>query len=724
MRFDIPAQPGDVALLAFSKQAGVDVLFSFDELHRVQSNPVEGLYETEEALSHLLLNTGYWARRNGKGKYVVTLAARPTGNIRGRLIQPDGSPASGIHVTVSASGQTTTTDEKGVFEFGSVLPGTYQLTAQGLNLRPLSMTDVKVGPNRLTSLKAQTMQVAGEVTLLEPFVVQASSNRVWPGGHDYGVLPLRVAAGNLDLPRSADDALAFQIYHREQLTRSGVVNLNEFLQRELLDSRGATPDLDNRNGADSTFTGSTNLNLRGFSLDETVILVNGRRMPEVQTNLQLSNGAAQFPDVNLIPLSMVQQVEVLPVSASSIYTGNPVGGVINIVLRPDVDATEVTTTYSNAMGGFDAPQKSLTLQHGQSLLEGNLRLRLSASFTQIMPPTEAELGFIQANSRLTSPPTGALFRATPNIRSASNDPLFTTGTATTTSVAPGADGTGGLSAFDQRAGVRDFDLFKVPSGLVTSPYSTGFAYGRQQQRSSYFGSVVYDVTPWLQFGLDGSFSRSTINRGLNLFAADLSVAKGSAFNPFGQDVLVSLNESVPKLGEHFNEARLDFSALVFGILLKLPDDWRVAFDTQYAHTEASYRGLSDIRLDRWQELVDQGIYNPLRDTQVYGPPQQFYDRVLVHYGTPGHFVTLGNYQALDLAVRVTNQALHLPTGLGAVNFGGDYRRNQLAGFTDERRFGDGSLASTPETWAGRTLQRWSVFGELQARCCPNAGCPA
>ena len=721
MKFDIPAQPADAALLAFSKQAGVDVLFSYDELHPVQSQAVEGWLETETALTHLLRYTGFQARRNGRGKYVVTLATQPTGSIRGSLLQPGGVPAAGLKVFIAGTNQSAKTDENGEFDFASVLPGKYQLMVNGANFRPLTLTDVKVGANRLTSLKAQTMQVASEVIQLEPFVVKASANRVWPGGHDHGVLPLRVAAGNLDLPRSIDDALAFQIYTREQLSRSGVVNLNEFLQREVLDSNGATATPDTALGADGIFSGNSNLSLRGFGQEETVILVNGRRMPEILTNL--SPGLAQLPDVNLIPLSMVQQVEVLPVSASSLYTGNPVGGVINIVLRPEVDATEVTTTYSNALGGFDAPQSSLTLQHGQSLLHGTLRLRLSASYTQVMPATESELGFIAANSRLTNATPGPVYRATPNIRSADGTPLFGPGTATTTSVAPGADGTGGIAAFNQRQGVLSLDLFSVPGSLVTSTNSSGFAYGRKQERSTYFGSVVYDIAPWLQLGLDGTCSNSVVHRGLNLFAADLSLPAGSAFNPFGKDVMVSLNESVPKLGENFNEARLESSSFVFGVLLKLPSDWRVALDTQYAHTLARYRGLNDISMDRWQELVDQGLYNPLRDTQVYGPPQAFYDRVLIHYGQPGQFVTLGNYQALDMAVRVTNQSLRLPTGLSAVNFGADFRRNQLAGFIDERSYGDGSPAITPAIWSGRTLRRWSVFGELQTPLLPARWLP-
>src|SRR6185295_13302251 len=141
------------------------------------------------------------------------------------------------------------------------------------------------------------------------------------------------AVGNLDLPRTQTDALPFNILDRTRISRSGVVNLNDFLRRELLDTDPASlpPDQQAGGGKSSFITGSANLALRGFSdADETIIMVNGRRLPEILT----SGAKAQMPDVNFIPLSLVQQVEVLPVSAASLYNGNPVGGVINIVLRP------------------------------------------------------------------------------------------------------------------------------------------------------------------------------------------------------------------------------------------------------------------------------------------------------------------------------------------------------------------------------------------------------
>jgi len=96
----------------------------------------------------------------------------------------------------------------------------------------------------------------------------------------------------------------------------------------------------------------------------------------------------------------------------------------------------------------------------------------------------------------------------------------------------------------------------------------------------------------------------------------------------------------------------------------------------------------------------------------------------VHYGTPGSFVTLGNYSAIDAAIRVTNQALQLPTGLGAVNFGVDYRRNQLANYLDERSYGDGSPAFASDLLTGRALERLSAFGELQAPLLPQNWLPS
>ncbi len=179
----------------------------------------------------------------------------------------------------------------------------------------------------------------------------------------------------------------------------------------------------------------------------------------------------------------------------------------------------------------------------------------------------------------------------------------------------------------------------------------------------------------------------------------------------------------PELGERHSEARLEFGAAVLSALFTLPRDWRVLLDGQYGQNVAKYRGISGADYARWQTMVDEGRYNPMRDTQIFGPPQEFYDRVLIHRGGPGRFVTLGDYSTVDVAVRATHHSLELPTGRAAVNFGGDYRRNVLASHRDERRFADGSLASEPVSYSGRALERYSIFGEVQAPLVPESWLP-
>ena len=722
--FDLPGEALTDALLAFSQQARIEILFSFDELRTVRSTEVKGRCEPEAALDQLLRDTGFVARAKSRGKFVIKPVARVTGSLRGRLLTTNGGPASGVHVALPEIPETTVTDDRGEFRFATVAPGTYRLTATGSGFRPLQLTGLHVVASRTLALETQTLLTGDNLTVLEPFIVEGTMSRLRPLDRGRIALSTRLAGGNLDLPRSENDPLPYRIYEREQIARSGVVNLGEFFALEVLDNEGAAPapQLDgSRARKDASFaTSDSSLNLRGYSADQTVVLVNGRRLPESPPNAW---GELAAPDVNFIPLSLVQQIEILPVSASALYSGNAVGGVVNIVLRPDINGSEVTATYTNALRGFSAPQSTLSLQHGETLLGGALRLRFNASFTRITPPTEAQLGYHTAHVWPVVPLTEPVYRATPNIRSVDGLPLLGPGSSSVTSVAPGADGLGGLAAFAGRAGVRNFDWFEVPGRLAASANSREFPYGNRERRSAYFGSVTYDVTPRLQLGFDAAYANTVVNRGFEVLNADLNLAADSPLNPFGKDVKVSLNEIVPRLGEDYSEVRIDYFSAVLGVLLKLPADWRVAFDAQCTNNLAKYRGLAGFDTDRWQELVDQGSYNPLRDTQVQPPPDAFYDRVLKYYNAPGHFVTMSDYSTVDAAVRITNQSLGLPTGRGTVCVGGDYRQNHLGGFNEVQRYADGTPASDPASWAGRTLERLSAFAELRAPLLPTRWLP-
>ena len=720
VEFNVPAQRANNAILTFASQAKSEVLFSYDELRQARSSEVRGRFEPEEALNRLLTGTGFIGKPNGPGKFVVSVAPPPAGTIKGRITLAGGLPASGVRVAIARTRRVVTTKGDGAFEFADVAPGTHRVIASAPGYSPAHLGDAQIESGSVVTLEHELQLPSNEPQRLDPYIVEGTAA---PSSFDRKSIPPgpRTATGNLDLHRDENGALPFLTYDREQITRSGVVNLNEFLQRELLDTDAASRPPE-QNGDEKTYiTGSTNLGLRGYGTEETVVLVNGRRLPEILTSGQ----GAQPPDVNMIPLSLVQQIQVLPVSASALYSGNPVGGVINIVLRPDVDANanEMTATYTNALGGFDAPQSALSFLHASSLLRGRLRIRLNATFTRAVPPTEAELGHHSRRGRVFTAVDDDVYRATPNIRSAALAPLFGPGSSAITSVAPGANGGEGLAALRAREGGRSLDFFQSPGRFAASQDSIDFPYGRRQTRSAYFGSVVFDALPWLQVGLDATYAQTIAHRGFDVLAARLPWSGDSPFNPFGQDVIVTLNETAPALGENYSEARLEFGSGVLGVMVKLPADWRVSADAQYAHSYSKYRGLAGADLARWQDLLETGRYNPLRDTQVHPPPQEFYDRVLVYRGNRGSFVTLGDYNTLDLSLRALNEALRLPTGRGVVNVGGDYRRNQFQPYTDRRRFADGTLASEPTEYTGRTLGRYSVFGELQAPLLPKTWLP-
>jgi iron complex outermembrane receptor protein len=273
--------------------------------------------------------------------------------------------------------------------------------------------------------------------------------------------------------------------------------------------------------------------------------------------------------------------------------------------------------------------------------------------------------------------------------------------------------------------VQSLGLFQAPGGgLVDSPDSLDFPYGRRERSLSLFGSVTYDVRPWLQVGVDGSAGRTVNNTGYSVFEGSLVLPGSSPFNPFGQSVNVTLNETAPLLGEDYDEAHINYYSAVAGLLLTMPGGWRASADAQYGLSITRYRGIEGVDPGAWQQLVNEGIYNPLRDTQAHGPPRQFYDQALIFYGPEGSFAELGDYDTFDASLRITNAGLRFPTGQASVTFGGDYRYEGLGTYSDKLLYGDGTPVGPPDTWVGRSIQRISTFGELQAPLVPKRRLPA
>src|SRR3984885_717855 len=79
------------------------------------------------------------------------------------------------------------------------------------------------------------------------------------------------------------------------------------------------------NGSDGTAT----IDLRGLGPKRTLVLVNGNRLGPGDP--LTGNGAAA--DINMIPVELIDSIEVLTGGASSTYGADAVGGVVNFKLN-------------------------------------------------------------------------------------------------------------------------------------------------------------------------------------------------------------------------------------------------------------------------------------------------------------------------------------------------------------------------------------------------------
>lgn len=92
--------------------------------------------------------------------------------------------------------------------------------------------------------------------------------------------------------------------------------------------------------------GANTIGLRGFAPTRSLVLLNGRRMSPSGTR-----GSVGAADLNTLPNSIVDRIEVLKDGASSIYGSDAVAGVINIITKKDLTSIQVDGSMSRTADG-------------------------------------------------------------------------------------------------------------------------------------------------------------------------------------------------------------------------------------------------------------------------------------------------------------------------------------------------------------------------------------
>ena len=162
-----------------------------------------------------------------------------------------------------------------------------------------------------------------------------------------------VVTGTLLSGENIADSQPVAVFTAEDIAASGAVTIQDFLLRQ--------PFVTGQNiNSSNTFfdggnPGATTIGLRGLGARNTLVLINGRRTSQ--------DGVSSQIDLNTVPPAAIETVQVLKSSASSLYGTDAVGGVINVILKKNVQGLTLSGYYGDTFD-TDISRKELSLVSG------------------------------------------------------------------------------------------------------------------------------------------------------------------------------------------------------------------------------------------------------------------------------------------------------------------------------------------------------------------------
>jgi iron complex outermembrane recepter protein len=132
---------------------------------------------------------------------------------------------------------------------------------------------------------------------------------------------------------------------RDDIEATGAATPADFLST-LPQTFGGGPNQDTFIGHEAQTNSGLGVgeNLRGLGARATLVLIDGRRVAPSGTE-------GEFVDIENIPMSAIERIDILPDSASAIYGADAVGGVVNFVLRNRFDGAETVARGGSGTRG-------------------------------------------------------------------------------------------------------------------------------------------------------------------------------------------------------------------------------------------------------------------------------------------------------------------------------------------------------------------------------------
>ena len=176
---------------------------------------------------------------------------------------------------------------------------------------------------------------------------------------------------------TGDPSARVEVITAEQIAVSGLTSAEEVIRSipQNFSSINRTTNLAIDGVLDTNLgalgLGVATANLRGLGSANTLVIVNGRRLAGA------AGQAEFFVNIRDLPASAIERVEVYHDGGSSVYGSDALAGVINIVLKQDIDGLRFTARTEDSNNGAD--QHRVTAFAGWGWGDGSVSGTISAT---------------------------------------------------------------------------------------------------------------------------------------------------------------------------------------------------------------------------------------------------------------------------------------------------------------------------------------------------------
>ena len=470
-----------------------------------------------------------------------------------------------------------------------------------------------------------------------------------------------------------------QSINKDDIVNMGFDNLQQLLER--MPANGAGAFSTRGNSQDSTANGGASISLRGLGPDATLVLINGRRVASSAFAEGITNS---FVDINNIPVSAIERIDILKDGASAIYGSDAIAGVVNIVLRKDIEGIEINLGLGEATGnGYD--EQTASLVWGIKADKGSASIILDYFNNGTLSATE--MGRFGTADQ--SP-----YGGNDNRSSRGFPGYFIVDTVKTVDPScPAERNNGEVCLFDYG-----------PYNLVIPSAERVGAIG---QFDYHFND---DVTAFLEFAVQHNISEAGGAPTPLDEKAGLTVPGSHPNNPWGKDIKVGQYRTVDA-GARRWDIESDSIRLVAGLRGVLNDwDWEVS--AQKGRSESTQTGDKSqgwVRTDYLQAEIDAGNYNPFGGTYN---PSEVIDRITTSLVRQGES-TISAYNA-----SITGQVFTLVDRDIMMATGVEYREEDVSDVPDEQ-FQRGLIYGTEAVSAVADREQYAAYVEFSVPLTDN-----